>query len=212
MRIEQLLRKSEKAISGVVANSDWQKTMNPLGFTAAELQKGLTLRNELQLLSVAQQQEYGEQYSATDALRRAKRDAWKVYKHHLQVARLAVGDNRGQYKALQLDGAREDSLLKWVKQAQTFYANAQAITAQLKTYGIKVEDLNEGEAMIEAVYQAYDHRDKERDEALQSTQVRKQREAELTRWMRRYTRALHFAFENRPEVLKELGLKVKEEA
>ncbi|WKN43546.1 hypothetical protein [Tunicatimonas pelagia] len=210
MRIEQLLRYSEKAIGGVVANKDWQKKTNPLGFTAAELRKGLALRNELQLLSVAQQKEYGEQYSATDSLHQAKRDAWKVYKYHLQVARLAVGEDRGQYKALQLDGAREYNILKWIKQAQTFYTNARTIAALLKTYGIEAESLTQGEAMIEAVYQAYDRRDKERDEARQSTQVRKQKEAELTRWMRRYTRALNFAFEDQPEVLKELGLKVKE--
>ncbi|MEM9673895.1 MAG: hypothetical protein AAF992_14990 [Bacteroidota bacterium] len=211
MRIEQLLRKSGKAIDGVLANSEWQKKTNPLGFTAAELQTGLAMRNELQLLSVAQQKEYGEQYSATDALYQAKKDAWKVYKSHLQIARLAVGEDRGQYKALQLDGARESQILKWIKQAQTFYSNAESISSQLKTFGVKPEDLAQGEALIDAVYQAYDRRDKERDEALQSTQIRKQKEAELTRWMRRYTRALQFAFEDQPEVLRELGLKVKEE-
>ena len=166
----------------------------------------------MQLLAAAQQQEYGEQYSATDALYQAKQTAWKIYKHHLQVARLAVGEDRGQYKALQLNGARESSILKWIEQARTFYSNAGKITDQLKTYGIKAEDLAQGEAAIEAVYLAYDQRDKERDEARQSTQTRKQKEAELTRWMRRYVRALYFAFEDQPEVLKELGLKVKEEA
>ena len=65
--------------------------------------------------------------------------------------------------------------------------------------------------MVEAVYQAYDLRDKERDEALQSTQARLQAETALSRWMKRYERALRFAFEDQPEVLKELGLKVKEE-
>jgi hypothetical protein len=212
MRIEQLLRNSGKAINGILGNSDWQKKMNPLGFNATELQTGLATRSELQLLAAAQQQEYGEQYSATDALYQAKQAAWKIYKHHLQVARLAVGDDRGQYKALQLNGAREYSILKWIEQARTFYSNARKIADQLKTYGIKAEDLAQGEAAIEAVYLAYDQRDKERDEARQSTQTRKQKEAELTRWMRRYVRALYFAFEDQPEVLKELGLKVKEEA
>ncbi|MEM8968113.1 MAG: hypothetical protein AAGE93_16965 [Bacteroidota bacterium] len=186
--------------------------MNPLGFTATELRKGLTLREEILILSVVQQKEYGEQYSATDALHQSKQDAWKVYKHHLQIARLAFAEERGQYKALQLDGARERNILKWVKQARTFYTNAKNVVTQLKVYGLQAQDLERGEAMIEAVYQAYDLRDKERDEARQSTQARRQREAQLTYWMRRYTRALHFAFEYQPEVLQELGLKVKEEA
>ncbi len=186
--------------------------MNPLGFTAVELRKGLTLREEILILSVVQQKEYGEQYSATDALHQSKQDAWKVYKLHLQIARLAFAEERGQYKALRLDGSRERNILKWVKQARTFYTNAKNVVAQLKAYGLQAQDLEQGEAMIEAVYQAYDLRDKERDEARQSTQARRQKEAQLTHWMRRYTRALHFAFEYQPEVLQELGLKVKEEA
>lgn len=194
----------------MLANPAWQKKVNPLGFTVAELKEGQTMGTNLQALSVAQKKEYGEQYSATDAMHQAKQAAWKVYKHHLQVARLALADDRGQYKALQLDGIRERNILKWVKQARTFYTNAKGVAAELKAYGIKSEDLAQGEALIEAVYQAYDHRDKERDEARQSTQVRKQKEAELTRWMSRYVRALNFAFEDQPEVLKELGLKVKE--
>jgi hypothetical protein len=211
MSIEKLIRRSEKAIKGVLANPAWQKKVNPLGFTVVELEKGQTMGINLQALSVAQKKEYGEQYSATDAMHQAKQAAWKVYKHHLQVARLALVDNRGQYKALQLDGVRERNILKWVKQARTFYTNAKDVAAQLKAYGIKSEDLALGEAMIEAVYEAYDHRDKERDEARQSTQARIQAEAALTRWMSRYVRALYFAFEDQPEVLKELGLKAKEE-
>jgi len=211
MKIEELLRKSEKAIDGVLKNSAWQKKLNPLGFTAAELKKGKAMGEELQLLSVVQKKEYGEQYSATDAMRQARQDAWKVYKHHLQIARLAFAEDRGQYKALQLDGPRERNLLKWVRQAHIFYSNAKNVVAQLQTYGLSTQDLEQGEAMIEAAYQAYDLRDKERDEARQSTQARKQKEAELTRWMRRYVRALNFAFEDQPEVLAELGLKVKEE-
>ncbi|WKN41746.1 hypothetical protein [Tunicatimonas pelagia] len=211
MKIEDLLRKSDKAIDGVLKNNAWQKKVNPLGFTTAELQKGKAMRAELQLLSVAQQKEYGEQYSATDALHQARQAAWKIYKHHLQVARLALADDRGQYKALQLDGTREKGLLKWVKQARTFYANAQLASTKLKAYGIKSEDLAQGASLIEAVYEAYDRRDKEQDEARQSTHARRQKEMQLTRWMRRYVRALNFAFENQPEVLQELGLKVKEE-
>ncbi|MEQ9442470.1 MAG: hypothetical protein RIG62_25755 [Cyclobacteriaceae bacterium] len=211
MSFEKLTRKSEKAISGVLSNDLWQQKVDPLGFSVAELQKGQALSDELMQLSAMQQKEYGEQYSATDVLRRAKSDAWQVYKHHLQIARLALADDRGQYKALQLDGRRERNLLKWVKQARTFYANAKNVAPALKAYGLKSEELKQGAAMVEAVYQAYDLRDKERDEALQSTQTRLQAETALSRWMKRYERALRFAFEDQPEVLKELGLKVKEE-
>nr|WKN35360.1 hypothetical protein K4G66_23580 [Tunicatimonas sp. TK19036] len=212
MSSEKLVHRSEKAINGVLNNSGWQKKMAALGFSAEELTVAKAMGGELQQLAALQQKEYGEQYSATDAMHQAKKEAWQVYKNHLQVARIALAEDRGQYKALQLGGERERNILKWVKQARTFYANAKNVSAQLKTYGIKPEDLAQGESMIEAVYQAYDQRDKERDEARQSTQARKQVEAKLSRWMKRYERALRFAFEEQPEVLKELGLKVKEEA
>ncbi len=211
MSIEKLIRRSEKAINGVLNNSSWQKIMNPLGFTAAELQQGKKLGADLQTLAVLQKKEYGEQYNATDALNQAKEEAWKVYKHHLQIARVALVEDRGKYRALQLNGVRERNLLKWVKQARTFYTNAKIVASELKAYGLPAADLAQGEAMIEAVYQAYDLRDKERDEARQSTQVRYQAEAVLSQWLKRYERALQFAFESQPEVLAELGLRTKEE-
>ncbi|MGB3585540.1 MAG: hypothetical protein WBA23_03315, partial [Tunicatimonas sp.] len=131
MSIEKLIRRSEKAINGVLNNSSWQKIMNPLGFTAAELQQGKKLGADLQTLAVLQKKEYGEQYNATDALNKAKEKAWKVYKHHLQIARVAVVEDRGKYRALQLNGVRERNLLKWVKQARTFYTNAKIVASEL---------------------------------------------------------------------------------
>ena len=211
MSSEKLVHQSWKAINGILANSAWQKKMAPLGFTVQALQDAKATGLELQQLAARQQKEYGEQYNATDAMYQAKKAAWQVYKNHLRIARIALENDRGQYKALQLGGIRERNILKWVKQARTFYTNIKNVEASLNKYGIKAEDLAQGEAMVEAVYQAYERRDKERDEARQSTQAHRQSQAQLSRWMKRYERALQFVFADQPEVLKELGLQLKRE-
>jgi imidazolonepropionase-like amidohydrolase len=91
-----------------------------------------------------QKQEYGEQFSATDALDTAMSAANQVYMRHVKVARIALRGQRGAAKALQLTGRRQQSYSGWIKQASIFYTNAlidEGVKTALSTFGITEQAL-----------------------------------------------------------------------
>ncbi len=86
--------------------------------TKPRLQKGDDLYNKASELQDIQVKEYGDQYSATDALNLAKAVANKTYIQHLKIARIALIGDRGAGASLELDGIRKVTFSGWLKQAK----------------------------------------------------------------------------------------------
>ncbi|MFT6856667.1 MAG: vacuolar-type H+-ATPase subunit I/STV1 [Cyclobacteriaceae bacterium] len=156
-----------------------------------------------------QKQEYGEQFSATDALDTAMSAANQVYMRHVKVARIALRGQRGAAEALQLTGRRQQSYSGWIKQASIFYTNAlidEGVKTALSSFGITEQALQEGQDNVNDVQAKLAAQLKEKGEAQASTQERDQALEDLLDWMSDFVAIARIALENDAQLLEVLGI------
>ncbi|MEM0941616.1 MAG: hypothetical protein AAF600_19235 [Bacteroidota bacterium] len=75
-----------------------------------------------------------------------------TYLKHLKIARIALKNHRGAQEALQLTGARKESLSGFLKQVNVFYTNALEmpnVIAAMSKYNITEEKLKQGRDLME---------------------------------------------------------------
>ena len=206
MTIEAQVRRTKTAVNAVLQYAHLQKGLAQFGYDKKKLLAGHAHCQKVELLNSVQKKEYGESYEATDSLYAAKAEAWQLYMNHLETARFALKHDRGHWKTLQLSGERKKRLFGWLEQARIFYANVAGVKDTLAQYNLSEAELEQGRAMIEAVYQAHETRRKEAGEARQSTQNRDQALSEMNDWMRDLIRVAEIAFKDTPEALELMGL------
>lgn len=209
MTIKEQIRRAEVTINAVLEHPTLQKKLDTFGYKKAKIMEGKALYEKVILLNASQQKEYGESYGATDALHVAQEEAKQIYMHHLSTARFALSNDRSQWKALQLGGKRKRALFDWLEQARTFYANIGSVINIMTRYNVTKAELEQGKAMIEAVFAAHQHQRKEYNEALQSTQKRDAALEALNAWMSKFIRVAGIAFDEEPKALQTLGLMAK---
>ncbi len=206
MKRTNKLKRIQTAIDYTLRVDSVQKGLTKVGMPKAEIIQGRGLFEHVQMLDAAQQKEYGERYQATDELNLARQQAQTFYMKHIDVARFALKDQRGYWKALELSGVRKSDLFGWLAQAHTFYSNVYQVKDVLAQYNLPEAELQQGESMIDAVIEAYNVRQKEDNEAQAATQQRDEALEKLEAWMRRFTQAARLAFADDMQTLKGLGL------
>ena len=206
MTIEEQIRRTKTAVEAVLAYARLQEELAAYGYDKKKMLEGKVHWEKVEMLNHLQKKEYGESYEATDSLELARAEARQVYMRHLELARVALKENRGADKTLQLSGTRKRGMFDWLAQARTFYANVEGVKETLTKYSLTEEELKQGQAMIEAVYQAHSTRRKEYSEAKQATQNRNQALEELTAWTSAFVGIAKVAFANDPEALELMGL------
>ena len=200
------MKRVQLAIDYTLRTPEVQKGLNRVGFSKADIQQGKVLLGQVQMLNAVQQKEYGDRYQATDELAKARQQARERYMWHLEVARLALKDQRGLWKTLELGGERKTNLFGWLVQAQTFYHNVDLVKPALAQYNLTEAELQQGASMLEAVIEAYNVRQKEDSEAQTATRQRNEALAQLKSWMRRFRMSARLAFADDLTTLRGLGL------
>jgi hypothetical protein len=92
-----------------MGNSVISQALARCGYNKERLQQGMDLYSKVQDLNAAKEDEYGDQYAATDALVTARVEANKMYMKHLTFARIAFKKEPQIENSLMLKGARADS-------------------------------------------------------------------------------------------------------
>jgi len=110
---------AQNAITNTLVSEEIKSAIAPYGYDDVRLQEGDALYIKASELQTIQVKEYGDQYSATDALYLAKAVANKMYIEHLKIARIALTGDRGASASLELDGKRKVTFSGWLKQAKT---------------------------------------------------------------------------------------------
>jgi hypothetical protein len=209
--IPDRLRLADTVLTNALADPILLDAVATYGYDAAALEEGRSLLVAARQAQQAMRSEYGEQYDATDAVRDAFDAANSTYMQHVKLARIAVKDRRGAATALQLVGARKQSIRGWLDQATTFYDNALAnedIQADLARFNITPEVLAEGQAAVEAVARANSQQEQEKGDAQAATAVRDDAVEALDEWMSEFRVAARVALEDEPQQLEKLGIRV----
>ena len=86
---------AQVAIENALGNKTIKAALSTFGYNETKLLAGKTLLEEAQKRQANQKKEYGEQYTASDALDIALSVANKVYMKHVKIARIALKGQRG---------------------------------------------------------------------------------------------------------------------
>lgn len=207
--IDQQLSAAQLALSNARTDPDLSGPLAEFGYDAARLDEGWALYTAAAAAQQRQAQEYGEQYSASDAFTAAWEAAQADYSRSLKIARIALKGDRGAAARLSLDGARKRSLAGWLAQANQFYTNALAdapTLAALGRFGISQEKLAAGQAQVAAVESLAAAQKKETGEAQQATQERDTSLEALDEWMGDFLAIARIALEENPQWLEKMGV------
>jgi hypothetical protein len=207
--IDGALLFAQNAISNAINQAVLKPYFDEYGYTAEKLQEGDLLYKKAEEAHKVQKKEYGDQYAATSDLDIAKANADKVYKKHLKVARIALGNAPGPVNALQLGGIRLRTLSGWLSQAKAFYANGikdPVVLEALGKYNITKEKLAAGQELILECEVKHNTQLKEKGEAQTATKMRDNAVDELARWMSDFTGIARIALEENPQYLEMLGI------
>ena len=81
---------------------------------------------------------------------RIRQDIDTKFEYHREVARLALRDDRSLWDTLQLIGPRKRNIAPWLQQVQAFYGNIHRVTEAMNFRRVPQEELEQGQAMVEA--------------------------------------------------------------
>ncbi len=200
---------AQNAITNALGSEEIKSAMAAYGYDETRLQKGNALYNKASELQTLQVKEYGDKYSATDAMNLARAVANKIYMEHLKIARIALVGDRGAGASLELDGLRKVTFSGWLQQAKTLYANALSspdVTTALGRFGITQEKLEAGQQLVDEVEQKLNVQLMEKGEAQNATQERDEAFEELEGWMSDFIAIARIALADKSQYLEVLGI------
>jgi hypothetical protein len=200
------------AINNALSNEPIKEALAEYGYDDEKLKEGLSMFQRANELHLKQLKEYGEQFTATDAVNDARQALNDVYLKHLKVARMAFRNERGIYQELLLPGRRNHTHSGFLSQADAFYSNAlenKAISAGLAEYAITKSKLQEGLKLVNDMRAKYRKQLKEMGEAQGATEERNKAIDEMIDWFSDFKSISRMALEENPQQLEILGIVVK---
>ncbi len=186
LSIEGKLAASQQALANAANNPEIAALLAGFGYDAARIAAGQALYDTAQAAQVAQKQEYGEQYAASQAFETAWKTANAAYMQLVKVARVAFSTDPNAATALGIAGRRKPTYPGWLEQAQQFYTTALENTAfqtELARFGVTLEKLQAGKSLADAVVAAKQAQGTETAEAQAATQARDNALEALDAWM-----------------------------
>jgi hypothetical protein len=209
--MEQRLMAAHIAIETALADPALAATLAAHGYDRARILAGRALRERAAAQFTRQRALSGDQLAATDARDAAWAQAHAVYIRHVATARVALRDDRGAMRRLDLSVRRKKTHAGWLIQASQFYTNAladQAIVAALAAYGVTAEHLGEAQTQVAAVAAAQVTQQQRRVLAQESTRDRDAAFQQLSHWMRDFLAIARIALADKPQLLEQLGVAV----
>ena len=209
LTIDSKLLFAQNAIANALSSEEIKSAIANYGYDDARLKEGEALYRKALELQTIQVKEYGEQYTATDALYLTKAVANKTYMEHLKIARIVLNDHRGTGASLHLTGQRKETFSGWLNQAQTFYANAlgsSEVTTAIGRFGITREKLEAGQQLVNEVEKKMNSQLKEIGDAQNATQVRDEAFEELQDWISDFIAISRIALDGKSQFLEVLGV------
>lgn len=207
--IESQLLQTQVAIENALSSPALTEALSAYGYDENKLLAGQALYNQAQQAQEQQKKEYGEQFAATDALVEAYTEGFAQYMKHVQVARVALKDQRGVFEELQINGRRKRTYSGWLQQGKAFYGNAlanQAVKDSLASFGIDEAALNNGLSAMETFEQRLAEQLKEKGEAQEATQIRDANLDALLDWFSDFVKIARIALAGNPQRLEMLGV------
>ena len=200
------------AINNALTNHSIKNALAEFGYDDVKLREGLSIFQKANELHMKQIKEYGDQYTATDAVNVAREALSALYMKHLKIARISFRSERGIYQELQMAGKRSITHSGFINQVDAFYSNAvnnSKVVKGLSAFGIGKDQLQEGLKLLNDMRAKYRIQLKEMGEAQSATDARNKAIEDMSRWFSDFTSISRIALEENPQHLEMLGIVVK---
>nr|WKN36455.1 hypothetical protein K4G66_29260 [Tunicatimonas sp. TK19036] len=208
MKQNQQYETARVVVQVLQSDDDKQKALAKHGFDRKRTQDGQAILEKIDQLTDERHQQDGNKLQASQTLQVNRKNAHVLYMRHVRLARLVFGDSIEKQRPLKIDVPRQKSLAGWLEQAATFYRNAPAYIGELSKVGITIEELQQGDAMVQAVAQA---RIKQAHGTSAVQRLSKQRLTafeELHAWLKDFRYIARYAFQDDPQQLEAFGMVV----
>jgi hypothetical protein len=207
-----LMATISQGINGAATNPEVMNRLKPFGYTEEKMSVGKSLYDQTQGEVIAQQKEYGEQYTANEVVESLWKNNQKDYRQTLELCRIGLKNKVGALHSLRASGSRNRSLTGFIKDARVLYSNLLKQPDYLQTmatFGITEEKLTAALEGIQDLETAYQNYLKERGEAQEATSRRDELFDSLYDWYSDFRAVARIALADSPQLLEGLGVVVK---
>ena len=209
---EEYLYQAGLRINNSLSDTKVKEAVVVYGYTEEKLNEGATLLKSAEDMYEQQKKEYGDVDAAQNELAVTKKDAHSVYMVNLKIAKIAFKNDLQAQSTLDLNTRRASTFSGWLKQTLGFYhalLSNEGWKNVMGTFGITVEKLEEGLALVEEVNAKAEQVKKEKGDAENATQLRDEKFEELHDWISDYEEIAKIALADKPQLLEKLGIVVK---
>jgi DNA repair exonuclease SbcCD ATPase subunit len=207
--LNQFLAEFETMLVSAIENEEIRTSLQPLGYDEAALQELLDECNRLRTLYRKQQQEYAEQYQATNAYYEAFGALQQRMQRHRRLARIVFDRDSEAFDVLNLADGRENSYRNFTHQVTEFYGVLQDrpdLLEQLAPFSITIEDVESALAEYKELQRAKSSQRTESSQAQRATQTRDEAYSKLRGRMSDFTEVVRIATADRPQLREALGI------
>ena len=177
------------------------------GYTPQDFTDGLALVDALAKRDADQRREYGEQYTATEAVQTATSDLRALYTAHRRLGRAAHRPGTAPYAALGPQGDTPDDRESLIRDADTFYRNLETDpTLASGVRGLTPAAVAAGRAAVEAARAATDTQARETGDAQRATATRDDAAHALRLHASEMAEVARIALADQPQLRERIGL------
>ena len=207
--LEQQLSKGRIAISNARANAEIMKLLTKVGYNDAAMLKGLGYLDQVHLQQSVQRDKHSSQLGSTQSFYDEMKETRSHFSRHVKLARIAYAGNREKMSLLLLDKKRSNAVERWLNRASIFYQELLKDSTLIVQYGVPLEELQQMQAMVEALLDKRNQQVSCKGEAQHATQKRNEALKAYKAWMKDFRMAARFALREEPQLLEVLGMLVR---
>ena len=207
--LEQRLLKATIAINNALNREEIKPYLAKYGYTEERLNIGLNLLNEVKQLEETKNNQYGDQYKASDEFEDSFTNVKKSYSRFRRLARVALRENAHALRSLGLLVKIQNSISGFLKQSRQFYNTAvgkEDILAELVKFGVTTEELSAELPKLDHMERLKENQEYEKSTAQQSTKDRDEAIDNLDRWLADFYEIARIALEEKPQYIEMLGI------
>jgi hypothetical protein len=194
-----------------IMQEPFQSDLKNYGYNEARFNEGRRLYEEAEALIRKRKKALTAQLKATRLLNRKKKEASDYFTEKAIIARIALKNNPKYIKQLGLSGRKKESFAGWTGDARNFYNSApiiQEVMSALEKFGITIESLKSGLALIEDLDQFYADQKDKIGMAQVATPERDKETKALFSWISDVVTCARLAFKNDLKQLERLKITV----
>ncbi|MEK6478600.1 hypothetical protein WJR50_13735 [Catalinimonas sp. 4WD22] len=205
--LQEELGAGRVTIKNAMENAEIMKTLGKLNYDAKEMNRGWGLLETVYTLQTEKIGKYGSQFGATQSFYEELEETKALYKTHRKLAKIACAGDREKFAKLQLV-KNTNAVEKWLNNASIFYQELLSDSALIVQFGVTIEELQQMQAMIQALLDKRNRQISKKGEAQHATQKRNAALKAYQEWMKGFRLAARFAFRDDPQLLEILGIMV----